>query len=273
VALGEKVEGGVKLSVILPSIRPHRLRAWFSSFERSYSGEWELIVVSPYAPPADIRRFTGLGWIQDWGHPVRCQQLGLLSCIGDLIHRGVDDSLYLPGAMDRAIEKMTGGYKTIVAPKYTETNASVDRKHKDFQDMNDPKFYTIAYHNQAGAAHVPPHFKLLNFGIISRALMVEVGGWDCQFESVAIAELDLAVRLQRAGGEIVLSDEIVLECDWMPGHQGDHGPMHDAFAPDMAKYSEIYSKPESEQRVAVELSNWKQAPHRWERRFGKWPLE
>jgi hypothetical protein len=256
----------MKLSVIVPTIRLERLGRWFTSFQQSYMGDWEMIFVSPYECPRTMMR-SGLTWLRDWGNPVRCQQIALSHATGDFIHRGVDDSIYLPGTLNRAVEKLTDDYKMIVSCKYTETNASVDKKHKDFQDMNDPKHYTIGYHNQASIFFVPDDYKLLNFGIVSRRLMLEVGGWDCYFESVAIAELDLAVRLQRGGGKIVLSDEIVLECDWMPGHQGDHGPMHDAFAPDMEKYKAIYNNPACEKRISVPLDNSRQASPIWRRRF------
>ena len=255
----------MKLSVILPSIRTARLLAWFESFEGSYSGAWELIVVSPFQLPTALEGRAK--WIQDWGHPVRCQQLGLLAATGDYVHRGVDDSLYRPGTMDAAVAKLTDDYKTVVSAKYTETNASVDRTHKDFQNMNDPKYYDIGYHLQASIFYMPAHYRLLNFGIVSRKLLLEVGGWDCAFESVAIAELDLAIRLQRAGGNIILSDDIVLECDWLPGLEGDHGPMHEAFAPDMEKYKVIYNDPACEKRMSVPLDNWTQAAPIWSRRF------
>ena len=260
------------LSVILPSIRPERIPAWMASLDASYQAPWELIVVSPspvsgnLIAPQNVQR---LRWIQDWGNPVRCQQIGLAHCEGDIVHRAVDDSLYLPGQMDRAVAMLTEDHRLIIAPKYTETNASVDRSHKDFQDMRDPKFYDIRYHNQAGSEFCEPHWKLLNFGILHADYLRWVGGWDCRFESVAIAELDLAVRLQMAGGMVALTDDLVLECDWMPGHEGDHGPMHDAFAPDMERYREIYSTIACRERIWLDLNNWKQSPPKWERRFGK----
>lgn len=256
----------MKLSVIVPSIRPERLTAWCQSFLKSYSGACEIIVVSPH--PNEWVKVPLVHWIQDFGHPVRCQQIGLMQATGDLIHRGVDDSLYLPGQMDAAIAKLGADYKSIIAPKYTETNASVDRSHKDFQDMNDPKFYKISYHTQANNPYIGYDYLLLNFAILRRDFMLQVGGWDCQFESVAIAELDLAIRLQMAGGQVVLSDALVLECDWMPGHEGDHGPMHDAFEPDMEKYRQIYRWPECRQRVIIPTDNWRNAPAKWRRRFG-----
>lgn len=257
----------MKLSVILPSIRPERLAAWFDSFTKSYESAFELIIVSPFTPSYSL--FGNIKWIQDWGSPVRCQQIGLTHATGNLIHRAVDDSLYLPGEMDKAVAMMTDDKKRVVAPKYTETNASVDRTHKDFQDMNNPAFYFIAYHNLATNPRFRPDWKLLNFGIIHEDMLMEVGGWDCQFESVAIAELDLAVRLQMAGAHIVLTENIAIECDWMPGHEGDHGPMHDAFEPDMEKYRALYAPDAPERTPAVPLDNWRQAPAKWERRFGK----
>ena len=221
----------MKLSVILPSIRPERLPRWLASFEKSYSGESEIIVIGPYetilhpdtfkSPMGPFLARSNFKGMVDYGSPVRCQQMALEEATGNLIHRAVDDSLYLPGEMDRAVAMMTDDRRLIVAPKYTESNASVDRTHKDFQDMNNPAFYYIAYHKLAVNPQFDPDWKLLNFGIIHEDMLMEVGGWDCQFESVAIAELDLAVRLQMAGARIELTDNIVLECDWMPGHEGD----------------------------------------------------
>jgi glycosyltransferase involved in cell wall biosynthesis len=259
----------MKLSVILPTIRRERLAKLYESFEKSYSGTWELIAVSPYELPDELKGKGNIKYIQDWGNPVRCQQIGLIEARGEYVHRAVDDSLYLPGAMDKAFELVTGDSKTIVATKYTESNATVDRNHAAFQNMKSADFYNLTYHHQTLKPYVPAHFKMLNFGIIDRYQLLAVGGWDCQFESVAIAELDLAIRLQFHGCQIVLTDDIVLECDWMPGHEGDHGPMHDAFAPDMEKYTEIYSRPDCEDRVILDITNWMSSPDKWERRFGK----
>lgn len=259
-----------KLSVILPTIRKERLAKLYESFEKSFSGEWELIIVSPYDLPEEMKEKTNILYIQDWGNPVRCQQLGLLASTGGYIHRAVDDSLYLPGTMDRAFQKLEGKIREVVIGiKYTESNATVDRSHPAFQNMNNPDFYNLTHHHQTLKPYVPAHFKMINFGIFDAQFLREVGGWDCQFESVAIAELDLAIRLQMNWGEVVLSDDIVLECDWMPGHEGDHGPMHDAFAPDMEKYSQIYSSPTCEDRIVIDLYNCDQSPKKWARRFGQ----
>lgn len=255
-----------QLSVILPTIRKERLANLYESFKLSYSGDFELIVVSPYELPDELKGKGNIKYIQDWGNPVRCQQLALCQATGDYIHRAVDDSLYLIGSMDKAFLNIG---RNIVALKYTESNASVDRTHAAFQNMNNPEFYNLTYHHQTLKPYVPAHFKMINFGIYPKSLLLGVGGWDCQFESVAIAELDLAIRIQMFGAEVTLSDDIVLECDWMPGHEGDHGPMHDAFAPDMEKYNEIYSSPECENRVVQNLTNWMGSPEKWERRFGK----
>lgn len=257
------------LSVILPSIRKERLAKIYESFEKSYTGTWELIIISPYELPEELKGKGNIQYIQDWGNPVRAQQLGLLAASGQYVHRAVDDSLYLPGTMDAAFAKITSDPKGIVALKYTESNASVDRSHAAFQNMNNPEFYNLTYHHQTLMPYVPAHFKMINFMIAARETLLAVGSWDCQFESVAIAELDLAIRLQMYGCNVQLSDSIVLECDWLPGHEGDHGPMHDAFAPDMEKYKQIYSKPECEDRIIIDPLNWMSSPGKWERRFGK----
>lgn len=254
------------LSVILPTIRKERLEKLYDSFQLSYSGDWELIIVSPYELPDELKGKGNIKYIQDWGNPVRAQQIALCQAKGEYIHRAVDDSLYLLGAMDKAFLKASD--KTTVALKYTESNATVDRTHAAFQNMNNPEFYNLTYHHQTLMPYVPAHFKMINFMIVPRETLLAIGGWDCQFESVAIAELDIAIRLQMNGAEVVLSDDIVLECDWEPGHEGTHGPMHDAFAPDMEKYKAIYSSPECENRIIQDITNWQNSPEKWQRRFG-----
>ena len=256
------------LSVILPTIRTEKIIHLYESIQSSYSGDWEILIVSPYDLPDNMNGKHNVRYFNDWGSPMRCQQIGLVNAKGDFITRAVDDSVYVTGMLDKAFLKL-GDPKTAVILKHTETNASVDRTHKDFQRMEDPDFYNLTYHNQTLKPYVPAHYKIMNFGIVPRALMVEIGGWDCQFETPALGELDLSIRLQFYGVNLVLSDDITVKCDWIPGTDGDHAPMHYGFDADNLVYSRIYSEPECEDRVQIDINNWQQAPSRWERRFGE----
>lgn len=257
------------MSVIVPSIRTANLKNLYRSFQQSFHQEFEFIIISPYELPDFFKGKDNVKYFQDWGTPIRCQQIGLVNAQGGYIHRAVDDSSYVPDGMDKAFIQLLGKPRTVISMKYTETNASVDRGHKDFQNMLDPKFYELNYHHQTLKRYVPFHYTLINFGIYPADIIKAVGGWDCQFESQALGELDLAIRLQFAGYRIELSDDIAINCGWTPGIEGDHAPMHYAFDVDNATYAKIYNEPTCEDRVVIDINNWQNSPAKWERRFGK----
>ena len=255
----------MKLSIILPTIRIEKLEGLYSSINNSFSDKWEIIIVSPYELP---KSFTdgkyNIKYFQDWGTPLRCQQIGLIHARGDYIHRAVDDSLYLPNMLNKAFEKLKqDDYKSCVNIKFYEGENVTHR------NMADPEFYYLKYHLQTIKLYTPFDYQIMNFYMTSRKLLWELGGWDCQFETIAFGELDLSLRLQFYGAKLVLTDNITLKCEWMPGEEGDHKPMHDAWADDNKIYSEIYNKPECELRSIIDVKNYQNSPERWERRFGK----
>lgn len=262
----------MKLNIIIPTINPDKIYPLIESFLTSYTGEWEAIIIGPYKIPSQCLSKWGpdhIKIIQDWGSPVRCQQRALLACTGDYVTRMVDDGQYIGGTLDLAIQKVKPD--TVVNMKFTESNSSIDLSHKDCQQnaMASDEFYHLQYHNQTLMPYVPANFQVINFGIYPRGILLAVGGWDCQFESIAVAELDLSIRLQFFGAKLALTEGLVLACGWTPGEEGDHGPMHHAFYADMEKYKKIYSDISYENRITIPIDNWKQAPVVWERRFGK----
>lgn len=255
----------MKLSVILPTIRLDRLPKFVESFENSYHGEYELICVSPYDRPSGIGLVTkNLQWIIDKGNPVRCQQHGLCQASGEYIHRAVDDSEYVPNAMDRIMNDLSED--RIINIKFSETNSSVDKTHKDFQNMENAKFYKLGYHLQALKPYVPADTDLINFAIYPAKILKEMN-WECEFETIALAETDLSIRIKFAEIKVELTDTIVINCDWMPGEMGDHAPIHQAFPDDLEKYKLCYSDVKCWDRIRLGLNNWEHTPEIWVRRF------
>ena len=255
------------LSIILPTIRLERLPKLIQSINESYHSEYELICVSPYEMPQGLYLFMpNIKWVVDKGNSVRCQQIGLTHAEGLYVHRAVDDSLYEPNALDEAMD-LARPYN-IVITKHTETNDQVDKTHPCFQDMADEKFFKFSYHKQTIRKYVPEDGLIINFGIYPTALLKEMGGWDSvNFESIALAEVDLSVRAKFKNVPTVLSNRIVLCCGWMPGIEGDHAPMHHAFPVDLNKYNSIYDDISCWDRVNIDINNWKKSPDIWARRF------
>lgn len=253
----------IKLSVILPTIRVDKITKVYESFQKSYSGEHELIIVSPYDLPFVVIEGSNIIHIKDWGSPLRCQQMALQYCNGEYIHRAVDDSIYLSEQMNNCMKKIEGkDYKEFVNIRF------VEGENMSHRDMYNPEFYNLQYHQLAHMPYAPHNFQIVNFSIISRKLMEEIGGWDAKtFESIAFGELDLSLRLQFHGAKPILSDNFVLKCDWIPGESGDHKPMHDAWLSDAVLYKRIYSSLEYEDRIKIHIDNWEKSTRIWRRRF------
>lgn len=250
----------MKLSIILPTIRVEKIEKLYESISNSFSGDFELIIISPYEIPKAILDKPNVKYIQSWASPVVCQQIGLVHSTGEFIHRAVDDSLYIKGELDSAFIKASEN--TPVNIKFFEGEMVTHR------NMADSEMYFIRYHLQAIKLYTPFDTQIMNFYIYPKKLLTDLGGWDCQFETIAFAELDLSLRMHLKEVKPVLTDNICIKCEWMPGIEGDHAPLHFAFDDDSKIYERIYNTPDCELRV-VDLDNYKNEPERWERRFGK----
>ena len=252
----------MKLSVVVPSIRPHNLERLHDSICNAYSGEFEFIVVSPYPlPPAMFRR--NVCCIEDFGTPVRAQQRGICAAGGQYILWGVaDDGVFFPGSIDKALAKASE--RTVVIGKYYEGAG-------ENPDMAADKYYYINTHDCCRSQHIENDNLMFMVGIVDRGTLLDLGGVDAErFEALPMAFNDLSVRMRHAGVEMVLDDKPMFHCTHMPGHEGDHGPIHDGQTlHDEPAFRALYNDPGSLDRIRIDIDNWKRAPARWERRFGK----
>lgn len=56
----------------------------------------------------------------------------------------------------------------------------------------------------------------------------------------------------------------------MPSFSGDHGPIHFAQTEhDEDLFKKIWDDPENEERIVIDIDDWKNCPALWERRFNK----
>jgi len=258
----------MKLSVLVPGIRTKNWRKLYDSVIESFSGSWEMVIISPYKLPDELKGNQNIKIIEDWGSPMRCQQRGLTQAEGDYVTWAADDGVYLPGMLDKSFEYLDRceygcDDAKLVMGKYTEGDGNTGH-------MMNGDYYILNNHNASNCWFVPDNTWMLNVGVVPTKLLMEVGGWDCQFEVCPMAYNDLAIRLQRHGVRFIIQDEIMYKCTHLPGHEGDHAPIHDAMIEhDMPLFKEIYDKIESRERIFIEWDNWEQSPERWVRRFGE----
>lgn len=254
----------MKLSVLVPSIRKENLPKLYNSVKSSFSGDFEFVVIGPYGFPDEMKELPNIKWIEDWGSPIRAQQRGLTEAIGEYISWAADDGEYLPSALDTAFKLVDNeDYKTVIMGKYQE-----GERHDNH--MEEDKYYILNNHHGSQAVFLPDNCWMLNCGILSKKILLELGGWDAkEFNVCPCAYNDLAVRLQKYGCKFIIQQELMFKCTHTPGETGDHGPIHKAQVYlDEPKFKFIWSHPYYSKRLAIDINNWKQAPEKWELRFG-----
>lgn len=252
----------MKLSVICPGIRNKNWLNLYNSVKEAFSGTFELIFVGPYPLPDELKKFDNVKYIQDWGSPIRCQQIGLINSSGDYITWAADDGEFIKGSLDIAFSKIEE--TSLVMGKYYEGNNDGD------MPMQEDKYYILSNHDATKVKWIPVGYYMLNVGIVRRVDLLNIGGWDCQFEVCPMSYNDLAIRLQKAGIKFIIQNEMMFKCSHLPGHAGDHGPIHDGqIDHDQPLFSKIYGTNASLNRIKINLNNWEDSPKRWTRRFGK----
>ena len=172
---------------------------------------------------------------------------------------GSDDGLFTPNSIERCIDlHNTLPHKDVVGIRYTEgRNYGGVPMHPD---------YWLAHHHPPLRV-VPPHYKIFIVGMFKLAYFRELGGWDCRFEHLNMNCHDLAFRVQRDGGIIHLSPDIVCDHDWNP-NEGDHIAVQEAYDQnDLGLFQQLHSTDQT-QRIHIDYNNWKESPKVWKRRFG-----
>lgn len=252
----------LELSVLVPSIRPNNLKRLYDSTVAAFSHPFEFIVIGPYGLPSELENMDNVKWIKSFRSPLAAQQQGLCESIGRLVTYAADDGLWLPGALDIAYNLLENkDYRAVITGKYQEGERVDDNMEKD-------DYYILNNHVQSSGFFIPENTWMLNCGMISRKILLELGGWDSyNFIACPIGYNDLAIRLQKYGCKFILQQEKMFECVHLPGLQGDHGPIHIAQTEfDEPKFKELYSS--DRQRIAILLENWKGSPERFSLRFG-----
>ncbi len=238
-------------------MRQDRWQKFYESIERSFHGTWELILVGPYKP---LFEKSNMIWIEDWSHPVRCQQRGLLAAQGDYVTFSWDDAIYHEDMLDKAwdiLKEHNFHSKIAVISKFLEGEVKHDWAFDD-------NFSLIGTHIGAQARGIPDTFLIQNTGMTSRKEIMELGGCDCRFQIMALGVLDLSVRLQANGVKMVMQQGCVLDCTWEIG--GEHRIIEDTYTMyDKPLYKHKYHKDLTD--IHVDPENWKKAPDVWKKRF------
>ncbi len=248
----------IDLSIVLPAIRRENwVRVYESFLNSAKTTTFEVIIVSPYDLPSELQDNDNITFIKDFGSPTRCQQRGLCVANGKYVTECCDDGLYLEGTIDRVVNLLVedGDRKTIVSCKYCEGNES------NWHHMSKDIYYHINHHDAIRSKYVEDHWIMFSVAFFNRDYLMELGGWDSAFATPGMAHQDVAVRAQRDGAKVILTDFCYTNFMHFPGTTGDHAPIHFGHTKeDEPLYKKIYSSPDCVNRIKIDPNNWKDSP-------------
>lgn len=246
------------ITFLIPGIRTNRWKVLYDSLHLACKNyKWELLLVSPFELPDELKDKDDVRLIRDRGQVSRCVQIGVPEVKSELFYIGMDDTVYVEDSFDEAIKKYDeyADESTIMQCTYTEGGHSQPNH-----------YWSTAFHDAFKLTGINQLWKTATQPILHRDYFIELGGFDCRWEYMDKPMHDFMFRAQRNGSEIIYSPGTVGITDWWPDHQGDHGPVHDAeVLHDFPIFNEVWG--ENNERVKIDYDNWKDTPDVWKRRF------
>lgn len=254
------------ISIVISSIRINLLLDLHKSIETSFHGNWELVIVGPYDLPQELLDKSNVKYIKDFGSPTRCWQIGLLNSTGKYVHLSCDDATYYPNVLDECFSILRNSdYKKVILNKYIEGDESSEYMRKNL-------YYHLNSHTAIKFIidRMSKDYLLLNNFVMSKKLLLELGGLDCEYEAFNMALVDLSIRTLNYGAEIVIHDNPVFKVTFLYGEEGDHGPVLKAHTEnDLPLFFRTYAYYKNFNKTNVDIKNWEKSPTKWRRRFNE----
>lgn len=250
------------VSVFMPAIRvPNWPKMYKSLLTSCKKYSFELVLVSPFDLPEELKQYQNIKIFKDLGSPSRCAQLASIKCDGKLLYHCVDDAIFLEDSIDNAIDFYYANCskKDVINMRY--------REGANYSGQSMPMEYWIAWtHGDLKLAGIPNHFKISLHHLIDAEYFRDLGGYDCSFEYQNFNLHDLMFRIQANGGRIFDSPTDVTTCDHS---QSDHKAIHNAHHEhDFPLFYQLYSDPNIlNSRIKIDINNWSQQQPIWTRRF------
>lgn len=247
------------LTIIVPGIRTEGWLALYNSVRESIGNfKWEMIIIGPASPDFSA---DNLSYVQDYSTPARCVQIASIFAKGNFLVWASDDGVFTPSGLEYALTTLIYSGKAMenqVAIKYLEgPNFSGDEA-----KMPDD-YYRAHHHASLRLPGIRDEYRIAPVGLCSTDLFRNIGGLDTRFEHVNMCCHDLSFRIQYAGGQVLLSPTIVLNCDKQPSPVVEDAYVYN----DLPLFNSIYSISNALETRNVDYDNWKNTSPIWQRRF------
>jgi len=280
----------VDLTVILTGIHTEDWVMFCDTLElAAVNLTYELIIIGPYPPTLEVQGRDYVRFVKSQACPNRCVQEATTMANGEYLSVACE-GVFVPSSYDNMflmLDSHNKEHKTVISGKYVEGASTLTSakskpaasKLPHFRGGFYPKsiklhgtdeYWRIGFHAVLASEFIPNDWLTMNLHVIKTEYWKEIGGFDCQFECQAMALTDLAIRIQKDGGQIYLTNFFLMHLDHVSGvpenPQKGHGPVHHAqIDHDQPLYRSIYDDPSCLNRV-VDYDNWKSTPDVWPRR-------
>lgn len=252
----------IDISFVMPGIRTHNWPAVVDSIAKSCTRyTYEIIFAGPFDPPGGL---PCTKYIKTYTRPSAACQIAAAAATGRLYNGTADDALFIPNAVDAAIDlyDSLNNKKAIINMRYTEGD--------NYSGSTFPEsFWSPHSHQPLALPGVPVHYKTCMSPMMDREYYIELGGLDCAYEYPNFNLSDFIFRAQYDGATVHHSPTDVNNCNHYGNRSVDHAPIEDAHVIDMALFRNKYSNPNALQDhgARIPFDNWKNYQQPWERRF------
>lgn len=259
------------LSMCLAAIRPYFWKRFYDSANISCARHsFEVVIVSPFDLPEELRNIKNIKHFKDYGCPTRASQIAAANSEGRLMSFPCDDGVCLADAYDLAIDlyDQSAAAKDGIVMRYRESSG--------MQGPTLPDNYWLARtHLNVNSLNIGYNWKIACQPMLSLDYYKNIGGVDCvSFECMAFATHDLCYRMQRDGSVFHLSPTDVMNADNYGETGVDHAPVfYGQTQCDNPAFLRMYSDTKVKNRINIDFDNWKHTPDLWIRRWANGRME
>ena len=258
----------IDISILMPAIRRENWNRVYQSILGSTKRSFELIIVSPFPLTDELQGLVNVKYVKDFGSPVRCSNIGALLAEGKYFYpTHADDGYFIKDSIDnniKVLEDMGNDKKNIVACKYSESDGLTHPER-----YQDDDYYKLVNAYPVSRDIIPKDWLIFNSVFWHREYFDEFGGWDSSYGACPMSHADLAIRAQRDGAIVKLSNYPLTQNDH---GQNDHGPIEVAqLQYDAPRFRYRYSQPLDTYPIKIKHDNWKEADRVWKFRFTEVP--
>ncbi len=251
------------ISIVCPGIRAENWEKIYQELTRELDS-FEFIIVGPTIPSETLLKNSNVTYIECYGHPTYCVQIASYIAAGKLFTWLSDD-----------ITIYTNGLKELIAQFDLTINRNdefvvryVEIPQHGSPNMPDA-YWTAHFHASLRLSGIPITRHIAPVGLLTLSRFKQLGGFDCRFNHINMSCIDLSLRIQQDGNQVIIPDITTYKCMWAsPQDQIFLVNIYNTI--DYPVFYSIYENPTN--RITIDYSNWIYEAPIWKARFGeiKW---